>query len=154
MSWIEPKTNWTDQYDDSGRFIGTYVNYQDYNRIKNNLLVLHDLAIQIYHDIPDFNLGADKHAINRNSPDYNNDNFFADEFNAIENCVYEIDKKMTFIDFGSKKTFYDNGKFINATELNRLETAEKRMYDILTNAINGKLTLPFTLGIQENDLRP
>ncbi len=154
MAWITPKTDWTDTYDDSGHYIGAYVNYTDYNRIKNNLVIIHDLAVQMYHDIPDLHVGDDKHAIDRSNPDYENDNFFADEFNAIEDGIYEIDKKMTFIDFGAKKTFYDNGYFINATELNRLERTELSMYDILTNAVNGKLHLPFTLGMQGNDIRP
>ena len=50
MAWVTPKTNWvkTDR-----------INYVDYNRIKNNLAYLRDLAAQLYREF-DITVDPDK----------------------------------------------------------------------------------------------
>lgn len=153
MAWITPKTDWKVEYDEEGNFVGDFFSYIDYNRIKNNLAELRELAVQMFHGIPDFHLGDDKHPYDDDNPDYDNDNFFADEFNKIENGLQSIDDAIPFIDFGEKKTFTDNGRFIDYAELNRIERAQLQLKSLLDNAIQGKLTLKYYLGMRQNDIR-
>lgn len=153
MSWITPKTNWKGLYDENGRYIGDFFEYTDYNRIKNNLAHLRTMAVQMFYGIPEFDLGADKHEYDEEHPDYDNDIYFADEFNAIEDGLASIDDAIPFIDFGEKKTYVDNGRFIDAAELNRIESAQLRLYELINNAIGAKLSLGFDLGTRENDIR-
>lgn len=153
MAWITPKTDWTIEYDEEGNFLGDFFTYIDYNRIKNNLAELREMAVQMFYGIPDFNLGDDKHQYDPASPDFDNDNFFADEFNAIEDGLQSIDDAIPFIDFGTKQTFTDNGRFIDYQELNRIESAQMRIYGLIQNAITGKQHLEMTLGMREHDIR-
>lgn len=151
--WITPKTDWSAQYSETGLFIGDFFNVTDYNRIKNNLLYLRDLAAQLIHGMPHIAVGVDKHYPDNANPDFDNDNFFADEINMIEDALETIDEAIGWIDFGEKQVFYDNGRFIDAQELNRIESAELTLYDLLTNSIAGKLRLRFRLGTRENTIR-
>lgn len=146
MAWITPKTDWKAEYNESGLFIGDFFNVEDYNRIKNNLLELRDLAIKLVGVIPVITVGADKHYPINNEPDFDNDHFFADEINLIENGLETLDEYCPFVDYGTKKTYYDNGKFIDYQELNRIESAELNLYDLLTNSIAGKRRLAVRLG--------
>ena len=153
MAWITPKTNWSAQYSDTGLFIGDFFNVSDYNRIKNNLLYLRELATQLMLDVPVIIVGADKHYPSSNSPDFDNDHFFADEINLIEDGLEALDKKMPFVDFGNKQTFYENGRFIDADELNRIESAELKMYNLLNSSIAGRQRLSFTLGTTASTIK-
>lgn len=146
IMWIEPKTNWGLHYDDNGVYIGDFINVTDYNRIKNNLLYLRELALQLIYNIPVIVVGADKHLPDNNNPDFDNDNFFADEFNLIEDGLETLDDAIGWIDFGPKQVFYDNGRMIGMDELNRIETAELELYNLLTNSIANKQRLAFRLG--------
>lgn len=154
MAWITPKTDWAIIYDDVvNRYIGDYFNVADYNRIKNNLMELKELAKLLIYPVPNFTVGADKHFPDAEHPDYDNDNFFADEINKIEDGLYALDEAMPFVNFGDKQTFFDNGRFIDYNELNRIESAQLRLYNILTDSIKGKLRLAFTLGMRGRDIR-
>lgn len=153
MAWITPKTNWKANYNDEGLFVGDFFNVTDYNRIKNNLLFVRDLAAQLIADIPVIIVGADKHYPNGDNPDFDNDHFFADEINLIENGLEALDNKMAFVDFGGKKTFYDNGRFIDAEELNRIEQAELELYNILSSSLAGRQRLSFSLGTNASTIK-
>lgn len=154
MAWITPKTDWASVYDDvTNRYIGDYFNIVDYNRIKNNLMELRELATQLIYPVPKFTVGVDKHFPDAENPDYDNDNFFADELNAIEQGLLALDEAMPFVDFGECQTFIDNGRFIDYAELNRIESAQLKLYNILTDSIKGKLRLAFTLGMRGRDIR-
>lgn len=153
MAWIEPKTDWSAQYSDTGLFIGDFFNVEDYNRIKNNLLYLRELSTKLMNNVPVVTVGQDKHYPDGANPDFDNDHFFADEINLIEDGLEALDERMGFVDFGDKQTFYDNGKFIDADELNRIERAELKMYNLLVSSIAGKLRLAFRLGTRENAIR-
>lgn len=144
--WIEPKTDWNMRYDTNGLFIGDFINVTDYNRIKNNLLYLRELAAQLIYNMPTIVVGADKHLPDNNNPDFDNDNFFADEFNMIEDALEILDDAIGWIDFGVKQTFYENGRMIGMDELNRIESAELTLYNLLTNSLEGKKRLSFRLG--------
>ena len=47
MAWITPKTDWYGEVVD-GVYVGDRFNASDYNRIKNNLSYLRELAVQMY----------------------------------------------------------------------------------------------------------
>lgn len=145
MAWETPKTDWAAMYDESGVFIGDFFNVGDYNRIKNNLVIIRDLATQVMGNVPETPVGVDKHYPINGSPDFDNDNFFADEINLIEDGLAALDNVMPFVDFGQKKTYYDNGRFIDYQELNRIENAELTLYNLLNDSIAGIRRLSFRL---------
>ena len=145
MAWQTPKTDWKAEYNASGLFKGDFFNVGDYNRIKNNLLYLRSLANQLLPNIPSITVGADKHYPVNGSPDFDNDNFFADEINLIENGLYKLDQAIPFVNFGKKKTYYDNGLFIDYKELNRIEKAELELYELLVTSLEARRRLSFKL---------
>lgn len=153
MAWITPKTDWKAEYDGAGQYIGDYFNITDYNRIKNNLVHLRNLATEMWYKVPTITVGADKHYPIANSPDFDNDNFFADEINLIEDGLQTLEDFINLFNHGAKKTYYDNGSFIGYAELNRIESAELDLYNHITDSIAGKHKLAFKLGTRENDLR-
>ena len=76
MTWLEPKTNWSDKWD-GNTYVGDYFTYVDYNRIKNNTLFLIGYASQMY-DVTPFELGEEK---------AEGDIPYADEFNMFEKAI-------------------------------------------------------------------
>lgn len=133
MEWITPKINWV---------ILDKFNIGDYNRIRNNLLFLQDLAAQLYIDFPQSSLGNEK--------TYNSD-YLASEFNSFES-ILEIIKNNTFaLDIGSTETFFENGPFILWSELNRIESACLKYYAILNNQFDNRWKLNFVVGTRIGD---
>ena len=128
VEWIEPKTDWST----SDRF-----NIDDYNRIKNNLTYLHEYASELYVPFETEDMGEDA-----TYPIF----WDVDKFNAFERNLDEINKKIYTQDFGVSQTFYPNGVFIQADELNRIESAMLSMKDILDRQKSGVRRLPFRLG--------
>ena len=132
MAWIEPKTNW----DSSSRF-----NIEDFNRIKNNLLYLHDVALvrvgafEIESMGEDLFVGEDEYK-----------NWVVEDFNAIENNLHTISNKIMDADIGTKKTFYENGLMPDYVELNRIESVTLRNKNALDNLSAGLRRIPFKLG--------
>ena len=49
--WKEPKTDWSES---------DYFNYEDYNRIKNNIAYLQGVALTLYADVSMKEMGSDK----------------------------------------------------------------------------------------------
>lgn len=129
LTWIEPKTDWNAQTD---RF-----NVEDYNRIKNNLEYLNEMANEMYLSISIIDMGEDAEY-----PDF----WDVDVFNAFEKNVDAINQQMYTLDYGVSQTFYPNGVFIQASELNRIESAMLSMKDILDRQKAGFRRLPFRLG--------
>jgi len=152
MPWITPKTDWKAEYDTIGNYQGDYFNVEDYNRIKNNLQYLRDRATELFL-VPEINLGADKHFPVAGSPDFNNDNFFADEFNAIENGLKTIDDSSGVFNHGDPRLFYENGSFIDYIELNRIESAELDLYEHIEDSIAGKMRLARRFGQRSGTIR-
>lgn len=113
MNWIEPKTDWS----------GEAFNAVDYNRIKNNLLFLHEKIDALFPpelDTPDF--GADKTY---------SDWYYASEFNAFEDELESLNQRAYNYDIGKKQKFVDLGKFIGYEELNRIENATLKLYQMV-----------------------
>lgn len=153
MAWTEPKTNWKAEYDNIETYLGDFFNVEDYNRIKNNLQDIRDRGSELFDNLPVLNLGPDKHFPISGSPDFSNDNFFADEFNAMENGLQGIQDAIGLFDYGQAKLFYENGSFIDFNELNRLERAELDLHEHIESSIAGRMRLAFRLGQQNNTIK-
>lgn len=127
--WHTPKTNWkaTDRF-----------NYVDYNRIKNNLTYLYELAQEVYKQFSIVDMGAD-------IEDYTGW-FTAAAFNAFESNLETINKNIFTQDYGVSQRFFDNGQFIKWDELNRIESATLQMNDLLERQKANLRKLPFRLG--------
>lgn len=59
MSWSTPKTDWNGETVD-GVYTGDRFNAVDFNRIKNNLKYLRELAIKMYDEFAIQSVGSDK----------------------------------------------------------------------------------------------
>ena len=127
--WQIPKTNWkpTDRF-----------NIGDYNRIKRNLEILHDLVEQLYISFSIEDMGSTKTSYL--------DFFYASEINRFESNLETINRNMFTQDYGISQRFFDNGPFIKWDELNRIEGAMLQMRDILDRQKAGLRRLPFRLG--------
>jgi len=136
MAWIQPKTDWQGSYSGSV-YTGDYFNLADYNRIKNNMQELRNLAITLY---PEFSIvtGADW-------TDYNIKPYSRD-INQLEENLETIKAKTFPFSTGSKKTYYGNTAAPDFNELNRLESATLLIYNNLSGQKSGKRRLAFRLG--------
>ena len=128
MAWATPKTNWvkTDR-----------INYVDYNRIKNNLAYLRDLAGQLYRE---FNITVDPDKGQYSSWPY------ASEINHLEDNLETIRGHTYPFATGQRRTYYGNVPTIDWQELNRLESATLLIYNNLRGQEEGKRRLSFRLG--------
>lgn len=129
MSWITPKTDWVA----SDRF-----NITDYNRIRNNISFLHEEAVKVFGGFNIEDMGEDISTYTA-MWDYR-------MFNAIENNIDILNEHMLKENYGAKKTYYENGVFIKYEELNRIESASLRMYEIINGWYEGLYKLEFTIG--------
>lgn len=133
MAWTIPKTYWK---------ISDRFNIADYNRIKNNLAYLHEKAVELYTSFEVQDMGSDKTSYA--------DFFYADEINTMENNLDTIASNTFGKDYGTKKTFADNGAFIDYNELNRIESASLDLYNQLSGQYEGRRMLTFMLGGKED----
>lgn len=111
--WITPKTDWvkTDQF-----------TYQDYNRIRNNLLYINDKLNTNYPSKKIIlDLGDDKTG-------YNND-YYASEFVAFEKALDSFTRIGRNANVGAKSNFKGNESFADADALNRIEKSCLRWKD-------------------------
>lgn len=139
MAWETPKTNWQGYVDNNGNYIGDRFNAGDFNRIKNNLEYLRELAIELYDSFSIVSLGADK-----TPADY----FYADEINALEENLNTINKNTLNMSYGTSPVYNDNGNTMDFIELNRLEGAILDLYDKLTNKSNGRRMFTWNFGMK------
>lgn len=137
MEWITPKTDWYGYTDGNGDYQGDRFNAEDYNRIKNNIQFLRDLAVKMYIDFDIVNMGADK-----GYADYP----YADEINLIESNLDAVASHTLQKSYGTRQIFTDNGAFIDFTELNRIESASLDLYNHLHSQYEGRRMLVFMLG--------
>lgn len=127
--WHTPKTDWksTDRF-----------NFVDYNRIKNNLQWLYEKVTELYKPFEIENMGED-------ITDYSS-YWQVKYFNAWEQNLDIINSNMFTKDYGTAQRFFENGPFIQWTELNRIESAILNMRDILDRQEKGIKRLSFRLG--------
>lgn len=127
--WQTPKTDWIP----NDRFI-----YIDYNRIKNNLLYVYQKAVELWGEFDIEDMGPDKKGYK--------DRISARSINTIERNLDAINQHVLTQDFGFSKTFFSNEPFIDANELNRIESATLQIKKQLDRHEASLSRLPFTLG--------
>lgn len=138
MTWEAPKTDWFGEMVD-GVYVGDRFNATDFNRIKNNLSYLRELALKMYDEFTIHSLGEDRTPV---------DFFYADEINKLEENLNTINSNTIKRSYGVAPTYTDNGNTMTFTELNRLESAILDLYDRLTNQSEGRRTLQFNFGMK------
>lgn len=133
--WTTPKTDWFGETVD-GIYSGDYFNASDYNRIKNNLNYLYELAQKLYSSFTITSMGNDKTY---------SDFFYTDDINNIENNLYTLYLK-TLKKTIAKTIYYYDSKTPDYTELNRIESLTLDLYNKLTAQYEGRRTLEFNFG--------
>lgn len=137
MAWTTPKTDWYGAVV-NGVYTGDRFNAVDFNRIKNNLVYLRDLAVKVYEEFSITAVGADK-----TTADY----FYAEEINKMEQNLTTINAKTLKMSYGTAPTYSDNGRTMDYAELNRLEGAILDLYDKLTNQYEGRRKFKWNFGM-------
>lgn len=139
MAWTTPKTDWYGAVDANGVYSGDRFNAEDFNRIKNNLQCLRDLAIKIYKEFDIASVGDDKTVT---------DYFYADEINQLEENLNTINTHTMNLSYGATPVYMDNGNIMDFTELNRLESATLDLYEKIKNRIEGRRMFRWNFGIK------
>ena len=139
MAWETPKTDWYGETDENGMYSGDRFNAVDFNRIKNNLDYLRELAITLYTEFSITSLGDD-----RTPADY----FYADEINQLEDNLITINQNTLKRSYGTPPVYIANGSTMDFTELNRLESAILDLYDRLTNESEGRRMFQWNFGMK------
>lgn len=139
MAWQTPKTDWYGYVNSDGVYIGDYFNYTDFNRIKNNLEFLHNLAVKLYDSFDIVSIGTDK-----TTSDY----FYADEINHLEQNLNTINTKTINASYGSTPTYSANGYIMDFEELNRLESAILSLYNYLNTQATSRRMFTWNFGIK------
>lgn len=143
MAWETPKTDWYGTTDANGNYIGDRFNAVDFNRIKNNLTYLRELAIKLYEEFAIVSLGTDRTPVNY---------FFADEINQLEDNLETINTNTLQRSYGTPPVYVDNGNTPDFDELNRLERAILDLYDRLTNEFEGRRMFTWNFGMKGGEL--
>jgi hypothetical protein len=137
MTWITPKTDWYGVTDANGNYTGDRFNADDYNRITNNLQCLYDLAISLYKSFNVYNINSTKTV---------KDYLYANDINNIEQNFALINGSTLRRPYGNTPTYYANGKTMDYTELNRLESAMLDLYNKMMTEFDGRRTLTWNFG--------
>lgn len=127
--WTEPKTDWVAE---------DCFSSADYNRIKNNISYLKELADELYLPIGFQDMGEDKSG-------YLND-IYADEIDAFENNLESLRNGTFPFDDSGVKQWYENQRTFNYEDANRLEQACLNFYNGLTVQKANLIRLSFRLG--------
>lgn len=143
MAWETPKTDWYGRVDENGVYMGDRFNAADFNRIKNNLEYLRDMAIKLYAEFSIVSLGDD-----RTPRDY----FYADEINQMEANLNTINSNTLKRSYGSTPSYIENGNTMNFADLNRLEGAILDLYDKLNNQTYGRRMFTWNFGMKGGSL--
>lgn len=143
MAWETPKTDWYGRVDENGVYTGDRFNAADFNRIKNNLEYLRDMAIKLYAEFSIVSLGDD-----RTPRDY----FYADEINQMEANLNTINSNTLQRSYGSTPSYIENGNTMNFADLNRLEGAILDLYDKLNNQTYGRRMFTWNFGTKGGSL--
>lgn len=142
MGWITPKTDWSGATDAQGNYTGDRFNAGDFNRIKNNLEYLRNLAIVLYTDFDIVSLGADRTAV---------DYFYADEINQLEANLTTVSERSVQVDYGEARVYEDNQPTMNYEELNRLEGAILDLYNRMLTLLGGVRMFTWNFGMKGGD---
>ena len=127
--WTEPKTDWVST---------DFFNLSDYNRIKNNISYIRDLALTVYTDFSWQDMGVDKTSYSQYP--------YADEFNALENNLESLRQNTFLFDDSEAKQWYENQRTPNYEDFNRLERACLLFKEGFESQKSMKRRLSFRLG--------
>lgn len=143
MEWQTPKTDWYGKRNSDGTYIGDRFNATDFNRIKNNLKYLHELALTMYEKFVILYVSEDK-----NPADF----LYADEINRLEQNLTIINNNTVKGSYGTSPTYAENGNTIDFKELNRLESATLDIYKKLMNQAKGRRVFTWNFGMKGDSL--
>ena len=139
MAWETPKTDWYGVTDADGNYTGDRFNAEDYNRIKNNIEYLREIAIALYDEFDIVSVGADK-----TPADY----FYADEINQLDENLRTVNQQTLNMDIEKNPVYADNTPTMTFEELNRLEKAILDLYDRLHNQFVGRRMFTWNFGMR------
>lgn len=146
VQWQTPKTDWYGATNsETGEYTGDRFNAVDYNRIKNNIIYLKELASdELY---PPFDLVTVSN--DKTYSDYP----YADEINKIEDNFVTLNEHTVNLQiYGEPPPDYlPNAPILDYHELNRLESALLDIYDKLTNQIDGRRKFTWNFGMKGGD---
>ena len=116
-----------------------YFNYTDFNRIKNNILEVYNLATLCYnnisrlevHDISDLTYASI---------------YFSDIVNSLGSSLKKLNEQTLNIAIGTTKTYSANGPCWKSAEINRIESNTEKLYSLLYSLAYGNRHLSFKLG--------
>lgn len=129
MAWQKPKTDW---------IRNDAINIIDYARITGNITSLANMCNEFFGNTIDLN-PMDAKSNYTDIP-------YARNINDIEINVDKINDGSFKFDIGDIKIFFDNGNYIEADELNRIEDALLLIYKSLVVQQSIAQHLAFTLG--------
>lgn len=141
--WQTPKTDWHGSMNANGQYEGDRFNAEDFNRIKNNLAHLRDMAVKVYESFTIVSLGADRTPV---------DYFYADEINQLEANLNTINTNTLNRSYGESPVYIENGNTMTFAELNRLEGAVLDLYDRINNQIEGRRIFTWNFGMKGGGL--
>ena len=161
MPWTTPKTDWAIQpRDQYGRYNGDWFNWQDYERIRENIEHLAELGRRLYWpfalekmwtidetvvaypEYTGYTSGVITDAMRYSAPvDVDK------QINPIErNLDILADVIYRPVDFPATKTWLKNGSTPTFDDLNRWETVLLNLYDALGRSMSFKMPTPMGLG--------
>jgi len=133
MAWLDPVTNWKST---------DFINFSDYNRIKNNVAYILSIAPSLVAD--DYpTMGADKTSYLQYPR--------ASEWNEIENALHQLAVNISGI--FDVKMFMDNGNTPDNVELNRIEKMSLILKVKYESSIKAKYRMRFNIGRKRSVLR-
>ena len=113
----------------------------DYNRIKENIEFLKELAYTLYFPFPLEDMGEDK--AEEEYP-------YADEINRIADNLELLAAGSYHVDVGPKTVYEENGPYIAYEDLNRIESATLQLYENMNRIKAAKGRLSFRLGARRD----
>lgn len=140
VEWLPPKTDWKVSYDAEGNYTGDYLEPADYNRIKNNLRYLKNLTEELNRGVEGFqDMGRDVVYGDSMEP-------FASTFQTLQDNLDAVNQYSMKLHLGEPERFAPNTAACLKDELNRIESAELRLYGMLTGQKRNKPQLKMILG--------
>ena len=127
MAWITPKTDWNGYIDGDGNYVGDRFNAADFNRIKNNLEHLREMAVKVHGNFSIPYLGRDRTV---------NDYLYADEISQLEANLNIINKRTVNMPY-RMSSYEGNGRTMTYADLNRIESAILDLYSMIENENEG-----------------
>lgn len=159
--WTDPKTDWN-AGDGGIPYSGDRFTYRDFNRIKNNVMYLYELATQIYPinaQIANYIANSEAYRQGGGDPDiyhyfflydgYNDrdeeDFVYADEMNFFEERLDFLKETVAISMSGTMHSYSDNGLFIHANQLNYLENLSLALKESIYPLFISRRKFAFTL---------